>query len=269
MQENLRTSLDLILASEGGFVDDPAGGSTNMGVTLSTLGAYRGKPTSVADLKAMPQAEAEAIFNSEYAAKIDFAGLPSGLDYAVLDCAVNSGPSEAARLLQLLLSGDVVPDGIIGAKTRDALALNAQGSVEIANLIEAYCRARLSFMQSLKNWSPNAAGWTARVARVQVDATRMARGFVVTAPVVIAPTGSTVKATGAVKVTATASGKATLATLATVIATAGAGAIQASAVLQPYAAMPYVKYTLEVLTALAALSAFIVAYRRAQAGATT
>ena len=259
MQENLNASIDLILASEGGYVNDPAGGPTNLGITLATLSAWRKKPTTAFDVEMLPVAEAEAIYTSQYAAKIDFQALPIGLDYAVLDYCVNSGPAQAAKALQDLVG--TVADGIIGAKTLAAIRTTR------ADLIPDYCAARLAYMKSLTNWGPNANGWSARVARVQADAIRMEMGSNVLARVVIEPPSST-KATGAVKITATGSGRAALATLGTVLATAGAAAAAASTALQPYAALPTIRNVLLGLTVLAAISAFVVAYRRAAGGAT-
>ena len=261
MQENLLPSIDLIVASEGGYVDDPAGGPTNMGITLATLTAWRKKPTTAQDLMALAVTEAEDIYVSEYAAKIAFQSLPSGLDYACLDYCVNSGPAQAAKELQVLVG--TTPDGIIGAKTLAAVASLAPGTA-----IPAYCAARLDFMKSLRNWAPNANGWTARVARVEGDAVKMATGSMVIPKALVAPASST-KATGAVKVTATGSGRAALATLGSVIVTAGVAAGQATAVMQPYVDIAYVKYGVIALTVVAALGTFIVAYRRSQSGATT
>ena len=116
MNSNLLRCTDLIIESEGGYVDDPAGGPTNMGVTLTALRAWRNAPSLIsADVRAMSRAEAELIFDSQYAAKVDFNALPPGLDYCLFDCAVNSGPARAVILLQEIVGA--APDGIMGAKT--------------------------------------------------------------------------------------------------------------------------------------------------------
>ena len=46
-------------------------------------------------------------------------GVPSGLDYAVADWSVNSGPARAVKELQKLVK--VTPDGVMGAKTLAAV----------------------------------------------------------------------------------------------------------------------------------------------------
>ena len=263
MNRNLSRCTDLILESEGGWVNDPAGGPTNMGVTLAALRAWRNMPLLTSgELRMMDRTEAARIFDSQYADKVSFDDLPSGLDYCLFDCAVNSGPGRATILLQEIVG--TVADGIMGAKT--IAAVHAQP--DTMRLIAAYSASRLAFMQSLRNWGPNADGWTTRVARVQHDAQQLAGMLPLLADrpaVILAPT----KATGPVKITATSSGRAALASVGSVIVTAGIAAGQASAVLQPYVDMPVIKYGFFGLVALAALGTFIVAFQRAQSGATT
>lgn len=65
-------------------------------------------------MRLIADAELSAIYKRQYWDKAG-RGLPVGLDYAVFDYAVNSGPAQAARDLQRVLG--VKPDGIIGAMT--------------------------------------------------------------------------------------------------------------------------------------------------------
>ncbi len=150
--------------SEGGFVHrnrkaDP-GGATNLGITQATLSAARGYEVSVDDVKKLTQEEAKLIFKTQYWDAVRADDLPRGLDYCVFDFAVNSGPSRAAKTLQKIVG--VKEDGIIGLKT-----LNAAQYFDVQELINKLCKARLSFMKRLRNWSYNKNGWSARVRRVQ------------------------------------------------------------------------------------------------------
>lgn len=163
MQVNLKHCLDLILDTEGGYSnrsDDP-GGATNMGITWKTLSAWRKHPCTPADVQALERPEAEAIMAQEYAAKVAFDKLPGGLDYVVLDTAVNSGPARAARLLQHLVG--TAEDGIIGAQTLAAVA-----RAKPQALLDGYSQARLTYLKALTTWSTFGDGWGSQIGRAHV-----------------------------------------------------------------------------------------------------
>lgn len=166
---NFAQAIALVLASEGGFVNDPLdpGGATNLGITLATLRVYRGRATSVADVKALGKDEAGLIYRRNYWDAVKADQLPPGVDYAVFDFAVNSGPATAAKHMQACLS--IIEDGVVGP-----LTLKAAYQVRSADLIASLCAKRLVFLKGLPTWSRFGAGWSARVARVQADALRMA-----------------------------------------------------------------------------------------------
>ena len=110
--------LDIVLAAEGGYVDNPldAGGATNMGITRATLARWRGVvPASdlpKAEVRALTRAEAAAIYEARYWRRVAGPELPAGLDLALFDYAVNSGPVRAVKTLQTALG--VVADGLVG-----------------------------------------------------------------------------------------------------------------------------------------------------------
>lgn len=145
--------------SEGRYVnhpDDP-GGATDRGITQATYDAWnklKGNPRRT--VRGISKEVAEQIIYEQYMRPVRFDDLPAGLDYAVADFAVNSGPRQAAVELQRLVGVD--DDGIIGDKT---LAAIMQRDAE--KLIAAYCDARLKFMRGLKNWKTFKGGWTTRV----------------------------------------------------------------------------------------------------------
>lgn len=122
-----------VLEYEGGFVNHPRdpGGATNMGITRRTLAAWRGHPVSVQDVRDLTKSEAMAIYKAHYWDAVQGDRLPRGLDYAVYDYAVNSGPGRAARDLQRCLG--VTVDGIIGAQPQIVYqARNADNSKALA-----------------------------------------------------------------------------------------------------------------------------------------
>ena len=238
-----------------------------MGITIETLSAWRKNNCSVADVKTLPQAEARQIYQTEYADKIGFDSLPMGLDYAVYDCAVNSGVNRAVMLLQDLVG--VKTDGIFGALTGQAVTIALARDFNNA-LIESYCNRRLAFMRTLKNWPSFADGWTSRVNRVLVDATEMATNhFLPPSGPRPHPEGATAKAKGAVKVTSSFNGKAAVATAVTTVAAAGTAATQASSYLSQFSDLHYVHWALAGLAALSALGSFASAAKTAAAGPTS
>lgn len=268
MQADLDHCLDLIGTAEAGYVNHPRdpGGPTNHGITLKTLAAWRGKPVTIADVQALTEAEARQIMDAQYASLVRFDVLPPGLDYAVLDTSVNSGPDRAVKLLQAALgmTGQDV-DGVFGVHTKSVL----DGAPDVDGVITTYCAARLAFMQRLRTWGTFGHGWSARVQRVQSEAMMMAHGFAPpTRQRVEDPLGRA-KAQGPTKVLSVPSGQAAVATVGTVAATAVTAAGQASGVLQPYADIMLVRDGLLGLAVVSAVATLVVALTRTRAGATT
>jgi lysozyme family protein len=166
---NFGRAIDLILTNEGGYVDDPRdpGGATNHGITLATLAAFRGQAVTKADVRALGLDEARAIYRRNYWSAIRAGDLPAGLDLAVFDCAVNSGPKRAVLLLQKALG--VTEDGIIGAKT-----LQAAAACELAQTIERYDSLRLAFLAGLPTFPTFGKGWRTRVETIEREALLLA-----------------------------------------------------------------------------------------------
>ena len=129
--------------------------------------AARGRPVSVAEVRALTRVEAGAIYRRLYWATVKAEGLPAGLDLAVFDLAVNSGPGRAARLLQRALG--LLEDGVIGPKTLDAVA-----SRDPAATVRALTRERLGFLGRLPTWKTFGRGWRRRVEDVEAEALRLA-----------------------------------------------------------------------------------------------
>ena len=68
-----------------------------------------------ADMRALTPALVGPLYKRKYWDKVAGDLLPSGLDYAVFDAAINSGPGRAAKWLQELVG--VTADGAIGPGT--------------------------------------------------------------------------------------------------------------------------------------------------------
>jgi lysozyme family protein len=161
--------LPVVLLHEGGFVQHPQdpGGATKFGITRETLARFRGTPVTVEDVRSLTTAEAAAIYRRLYWDPIRGDELPAGVDLAVFDFTVNSGPSRAVRTLQGALG--VPQDGIIGPVTLAA----AQVADPVA-LIRHLSRDRLRFLSRLAIWPVFGRGWRRRVLAVEQEAIRLA-----------------------------------------------------------------------------------------------
>ena len=158
------------LAHEGGYVNnnsDP-GGPTNLGITIATYRAYIDAKGTVADLKALTEAQAVKVYKAEYWDKVKADDLPAGVDYAVFDFAVNSGPSRAATYLQEIVGA--APDGKIGPMT-----IAAVKAMDAAWIVNQLCNERMAFLKRLSTFATFGVGWARRVSDVRaaalVDAT--------------------------------------------------------------------------------------------------
>lgn len=159
-----------VLKHEGGYVDHPRdpGGATNRGITLATLADWRGRPVTKEEVRLLTEKEAREIYRAKYWNAIQGDALPGGVDMAVFDFAVNSGPGRAARVLQWQIG--VPADGAIGPQT-----LAAVRKVNAGRLAGDLCRARLAWMRGLETWPTFGKGWEARVVAVERAALSMVR----------------------------------------------------------------------------------------------
>lgn len=169
MKDNFKSSLAHVLKSEGGFVNHPKdpGGMTNLGCTKNTWEDFVGHPVSEADMRALTPELLAPLYKRKYWDKVAGDDLPSGLDYAVFDAAINSGPGRAAKWLQELVNVQV--DGAIGKGT-----LAAVEAVDTQKLISQYNDRRLQFLESLPTFATFGKGWSRRVSEVQSAASALA-----------------------------------------------------------------------------------------------
>ena len=168
MRQNLAPAIVALLKHEGGFSNHPAdpGGMTNLGATQRVWEEWVGHPVAEKEMRSLTPEKVAPMYKQKYWDKIRGDDLPSGVDLAVFDFAVNSGPGRAAKMLQRVLG--VAEDGAIGPQTL-AKAL----SVDSSKLIADYNAARLAFLRELPTWPVFGKGWGTRVAQVTVEATNM------------------------------------------------------------------------------------------------
>lgn len=172
MKSNLAKIMDWVFISEGGYAerDSEPGGAVNMGISFLTYQGWRKKkhlpePT-FEDLKNMKRAEAEEIYFENFFRPINFDTQQSGVDYAYIDFAVNSGVGGSTRAIQRELKFPVT--GKVDAKFM--WALKSRNPIV---LIDAICDARLKLSMKSKNWERFKDNWTRRVDKVRQRAKQM------------------------------------------------------------------------------------------------
>lgn len=175
-----RVSLAETLEHEGGFVNHPLdpGGMTNLGVTRKTWAAYTGRKVSQVtegEMRALTVEKVMPVYHQGYWRAVRADELPGGVDFAVFDIAVNSGPVRAIKMLQAAINQHgrmkVFVDGKIGPKT-----IQAANMVNVFDLIESLSMTRLNFYFDLSTFKTFGRGWSKRLLSVAIFATQMANG---------------------------------------------------------------------------------------------
>ena len=169
MKENWDKSFDMVLVHEGGYVNDPRdpGGRTNMGVTQRAWESYLNRSVTEAEMRGLTREVIKPFYKAMYWDKLKGDQLPTGVDYAAYDLAVNSGVGRAAKYLQEIAG--VVADGAIGPKSLEAIS-----ACDPQEMVDAICGMRLEFLQRLPTFGTFGKGWSRRVAEVKEKATSMA-----------------------------------------------------------------------------------------------
>jgi len=162
---NSERAIPKILKHEGGYVNNPAdpGGATNKGITIATFRRYIKPGGTIADLKALTESQAVVVYKRQYWDAVSADLLPSGVDYAVADFAVNSGPSRAGKYLQKVVG--TAQDGVVGPAT-----IAAARGLSAPDVINDICDERLAFMRRIRGgrlWKTFGRGWQRRVDDVR------------------------------------------------------------------------------------------------------
>ena len=168
MKDNWEKSFELMLASEGGYVNHPSdpGGMTNLGVTKRVWEEWVGRESNEKEMRSLTPEMVAPLYKRKFwdACKCD--ELPTGVDYLVFDFAVNAGPGRSAKILQTAVG--VPADGGIGPIT--LAAVKAQDPTE---LIQKFSDAKEAFYRSLNTFETFGKGWLNRVAAVKIKASSM------------------------------------------------------------------------------------------------
>lgn len=158
---------DRVLAEEGGLVDharDP-GGRTNLGVTQATLNHARNViPSLPRTVDQLTRGDALSIYAALYWRPIRGDELPLGLAMIVFDAAINQGPADAARFLQLAVG--VTPDGIVGPRT-----IAAANRADVRKAVTEVAARRMHDYMLLDHLQDAfGLGWSRRLMRIYAQA---------------------------------------------------------------------------------------------------
>ncbi len=172
MADTFEACLAEVLRWEGGFSDEEldSGGPTNKGITLARWAGYQGirvdpttRPMLVASLKKISDYDVQQIYYRYYWLPIQGDALPAGIDLALYDGAVNSGPVQSVKWLQRALG--VNDDGHIGPVTIDA-AFGCDQAAVIADMLEQ----RRDMLRALKIFWKFGNGWLRRIDGIEYAA---------------------------------------------------------------------------------------------------
>lgn len=180
MKGNFDLFFKQVLRDEGTSyecVEGDAGGPTKCGLTINDIARWNHvKLTSAnyAEMKQkvrdLDQATASVLYRAFYWNAVRADELPSGLDYAVVDYAVNSGVGRAIPTLGALV-------GVKGSTVTDEMlaAVNQYGNLK--SLIEHFQDERKAFLEQISERPSQRKfrnGWLAREARVRETALQLA-----------------------------------------------------------------------------------------------
>ena len=171
MKQNFDKCLEMVLVHEGGYVNNKndRGGMTNLGVTRRVYEDWVDQPVSEQEMRDLTPEDVAPIYRKNYADRIHFDSLPSGVDWACLDWAINSGASRPAKAIQRAVGATT--DGVIGPKT---LQLVAEKDPKF--IIDYVYTVRQAFYESLDDYKHFGRGWTRRNKETLHQALDMAEG---------------------------------------------------------------------------------------------
>lgn len=163
---NWQRSFELMLKSEGGYVNHPAdpGGRTNLGVTQRTWENWVGRSSDEKEMRSLTPEKVEPLYKKKYWDACRCDDLPIGVDYLVFDFAVNAGVGRSVKTLQKVVG--TAQDGVIGPKTLAAVA-------DAPHLIQTFSDGKVEFYRSLPTFPTFGRGWLNRVEKVKAQAFSM------------------------------------------------------------------------------------------------
>jgi len=157
MKNNFDKCLHMLLEHEGGYVNNvhDKGGMTNLGVTKRVYDKWIDRESTEQEMRDLTPDDVAPIYKKNYWDRVKGDLLPSGLDWACFDWAVNSGSGRPAKAVQRAVGATV--DGSIGKQT---VGLVMEKDPEF--IIDYVYTVRKSFYESLDDYKHFGRGWSRR-----------------------------------------------------------------------------------------------------------
>lgn len=170
-EDRFQACLSHTLKWEGGWSNHPKdrGGATMRGVIQRVYDGWRdrqGLPRR--SVRSIEETELQAIYRRDYWDAVRGDDLPPGVDLAVFDFGVNSGPTRSIRYLQTVLG--VTVDGHIGPATLGAI----RSRNHMAGVVEKIMVQRRGFLRGLRDYPTFGKGWENRCNGIEPAALAMA-----------------------------------------------------------------------------------------------
>ena len=157
MKNNFDKCLHMLLEHEGGYVNNKhdKGGMTNLGVTKRVYDKWIGRESTEQEMRDLTPDDVAPIYKKNYWDRVKGDLLPSGLDWACFDWAVNSGSGRPAKAVQRAVGA--TPDGVIGKQT---VGLIMEKDPEF--IIDYVYIVRKAFYEGLDDYKHFGRGWSRR-----------------------------------------------------------------------------------------------------------
>jgi lysozyme family protein len=158
----------MLLEHEGGYVNNvhDKGGMTNLGVTKRVYDKWIGRESTEQEMRDLTPDDVAPIYKKNYWNRVKGDSLPSGLDWACFDWAVNSGSGRPAKAVQRAVGA--TQDGAIGNQT---LGLIAEKDPKF--IIDYVYTVRQAFYESLDDYKHFGRGWSRRNTETLHQAMKM------------------------------------------------------------------------------------------------
>jgi lysozyme family protein len=158
----------MLLEHEGGYVNNvhDKGGMTNLGVTKRVYDKWIGRESTEQEMRDLTPDDVAPIYKKNYWNRVKGDQLPSGLDWACFDWAVNSGSGRPAKAVQRAVGA--TQDGAIGNQT---LGLIAEKDPKF--IIDYVYTVRQAFYESLDDYKHFGRGWSRRNTETLHQAMKM------------------------------------------------------------------------------------------------
>lgn len=154
-----------VLGAEGAWSGDPndrgnwTGGKILDGELRGTKYGISAASYPDLDIQNLTLDQAEAIYRTDYWAKIRGDEIPPAIAMCAFDCAVNQGPTIAIKLLQKTYG--TVTDGIFGKKTLAAII-----DSDISPTVLDFLARRAVHYAQLEQFPDYGLGWMRRLFRL-------------------------------------------------------------------------------------------------------